>query len=303
MVMCCAHNSSSSAKPVGIAPKGSVGLLQQQLAAQKAANAAAAAAASAEPPQPTQPHLLPSSDSQYSFDGKTGDAGAGASAAAAKKSASVAIGKRPSISAPAGSGGDGAAGAAAGTGTGSVDPTKRENKWFNLVLEEMPFVRELMDSEIKRSDLGLHSTLQIEVMCLAPTLPKPILLERWNLHYEPNEMSGLPPGAAAGKKADPSNMYKRMIIFIRSLFSYVRLLPAYHLYKLVNASASTALYEQKSDDSRTWDNQRSVVSLGVIPFGLISFRAFVCCNLICSVSIAVQYRNWRDDECSTRISI
>ncbi len=37
--------------------------------------------------------------------------------------------------------------------------------------------------------LGLHATLQIEVLVSAPALAKPILLERWNLHYEPNDMN------------------------------------------------------------------------------------------------------------------
>ena len=63
----------------------------------------------------------------------------------------------------------------------------------------------------------------------------PALLERWSLHHDMDELtfhtsplssSASSAAATASRRVDPTLMFKRMLLLCRSLYSYVRLLPA-----------------------------------------------------------------------------
>ena len=58
------------------------------------------------------------------------------------------------------------------------------------------------------------------------------LLERWVVHYAPM----LPEGASHLSRSqlsrlNPSSVYKRLVITLRSLYTYLRVLPAYRMYR------------------------------------------------------------------------
>ena len=70
----------------------------------------------------------------------------------------------------------------------------------------------------------------------------PVLLERWSLHHDMDELafhtsplhtSASSPSAST-RRVDPTLMFKRMLLLCRSLYSYVRLLPAATLAKQVH---------------------------------------------------------------------
>lgn len=53
------------------------------------------------------------------------------------------------------------------------------------------------------------------------------MLERWTLHFKAHPGGG---GAAAAGRVDPA-VYKPMVIALRSLYTFVRVLPAYRLHR------------------------------------------------------------------------
>jgi hypothetical protein len=78
------------------------------------------------------------------------------------------------------------------------------------------------------------------------------LLERWVLAYpappaagsaEAGEQLG---GQAAARpmssRQEPAAIYKRMVITLRSLFSYVRMLPAYRLFRACTVRKGLPIY-------------------------------------------------------------
>lgn len=74
---------------------------------------------------------------------------------------------------------------------------------------------------------------------LAARLPSAVetLLERWVVHYHPQ----LPEGPSHLSRSqlsrlNPSSVYKRLVITLRSLYTYVRLLPAYRMFRACKVS-------------------------------------------------------------------
>ncbi len=65
------------------------------------------------------------------------------------------------------------------------------------------------------------------------------LLERWTLTYAPAAAgeSRPPAGRPATSRLEPAGIYKRLVIALRSLYSYVRVLPAYRLLRACKVRA------------------------------------------------------------------
>ncbi len=64
------------------------------------------------------------------------------------------------------------------------------------------------------------------------------LLERWVLHYRamlPESPSHLTRSQIS--RLNPSSVYKRLVIMLRSLYTYVRILPAYKMYRACKVRA------------------------------------------------------------------
>ena len=62
-------------------------------------------------------------------------------------------------------------------------------------------------------------------------MPGRRLVERWSLSYAASEAQHAQQGRSSASRLEPAAVYKRMVIAMRSLFSYVRVLPSYRLYK------------------------------------------------------------------------
>lgn len=127
---------------------------------------------------------------------------------------------------------------------------RRSGRWFLLEVEEVAGLAKQL--EAWRRDI--YQPLVIEVFALnwncgvlagahqqertplagaSTSVASEQLLERWSLRF-----GSLPLGALAGPSAgaraggnDDAAVYKRMILLVRSLHSYVRILPAYRLFR------------------------------------------------------------------------
>ena len=71
-------------------------------------------------------------------------------------------------------------------------------------------------------------------------MPGRRLLERWTLSYAASEAQQGQQGRASASRLEPAAVYKRMVIAMRSLFSYVRVLPTYRLYKACAVSSPSS---------------------------------------------------------------
>ncbi len=78
------------------------------------------------------------------------------------------------------------------------------------------------------------------------------MLERWTLHFSPR---GGQAADGAPVRLDTPAVYKRMVIALRSLYSYVRVLPAYRLHRACKvgelSAAGSAAGHQMSSASKT----------------------------------------------------
>lgn len=73
-------------------------------------------------------------------------------------------------------------------------------------------------------------------------MPGRRLLERWTLSYTASEAQHAQQGRSSASRLEPAAVYKRMVIAMRSLFSYVRVLPTYRLYKACAVSTRPTSY-------------------------------------------------------------
>jgi hypothetical protein len=127
-------------------------------------------------------------------------------------------------------------------------------RWFNLDLPVHSQLRKEVDDQISQQPLGLHSIIHVDISIHSASLSvSPILLERWSLYFDQDakSSSSSSSSSSSGKqqqRIDPVNMYKRMIVLIRSIYTYVRMLPARKLFKRALA-AQAALTGKRSASS------------------------------------------------------
>jgi hypothetical protein len=78
----------------------------------------------------------------------------------------------------------------------------------------------------------MHAQHCTTTACTSPPAPSPIS----RLHTLTPD-TPIPPGSSSGRSStDEASVYKRMIILVRSLFSHVRVLPAYRMYRMYRAA-------------------------------------------------------------------
>lgn len=103
------------------------------------------------------------------------------------------------------------------------------------------------------------------------------MLERWNLQYSPHSSqrsSGSDTGAA---RASPSSVYKRMVIALRALYSYVRVLPAYRLHracKVYSLLPSVALSASDASFANSSVSQSICICDRLQPSSTATFTSF-----------------------------
>ncbi|PRW58175.1 autophagy-related 13 [Chlorella sorokiniana] len=122
-------------------------------------------------------------------------------------------------------------------------PQPQKRAWFNL---EVPEVEPAATTALERwrREAGLPLVLEIFLQPWGAQAAASAggeqdrvetLLERWVVHYYPQ----LPEGAGGAPhlsrsqlaRLSPSTVYKRLVITLRSLFTYLRVLPAYRMYR------------------------------------------------------------------------
>ncbi|WIA19787.1 hypothetical protein OEZ85_005698 [Tetradesmus obliquus] len=126
-------------------------------------------------------------------------------------------------------------------------PDKRSARWFLLEVEELAGLTAQL--EPWRRDVFTPLVIEVyiqpwdtsAVMPAAAAAPgarhgsstsggaRGMLLERWSLSYSPQQPGSS--GYCSRAATDVAAVYKRLILLIRSLYSYVRVLPAYRMFR------------------------------------------------------------------------
>ncbi|GBF96972.1 hypothetical protein Rsub_09769 [Raphidocelis subcapitata] len=125
---------------------------------------------------------------------------------------------------------------------------RRAGRWFLLEVDEVPGLAKQL--EAWRRDITQALVIEVYATHAAPAEPltleqqlraalpggtpegAEVLLERWTLRYAPLQRgAGSGQAGARAGGSDDAAVYKRMILLVRSLHSYVRVLPAYRLYR------------------------------------------------------------------------
>ena len=129
----------------------------------------------------------------------------------------------------------------------SISHVKKSDKWFNLVLGARPAAQDNLNFWHK----NLMVPMVIDVILVhQPSLPSSsvhnlyvdsgtaveTVLERWVVHYE--SLRVVPPQTAESC-ASYKKTYKKSIILLRSLYSHMRLLPAYRIFRQLSSSNQT----------------------------------------------------------------
>ncbi|KAF6156785.1 hypothetical protein GIB67_033254 [Kingdonia uniflora] len=113
---------------------------------------------------------------------------------------------------------------------------RKSDKWFHLALGDRPSAldnlnfwhRNVMDPMI--IDIILVHEGSVETV-----------IERWVVQYETplRSKTPSPPQSTDGAQASYKKMYKKSILLLRSLYSMMRLLPAYKIFRQLNSSNQT----------------------------------------------------------------
>ncbi|CAM9955061.1 unnamed protein product [Hapterophycus canaliculatus] len=94
------------------------------------------------------------------------------------------------------------------------------NSKFSLHVQELVFVRDSMKAWENNLTTPVGIDIFWEEQRPGDTAPRLELLERWEIMYKPRD-------APESKSAQLRHFFKRSIILLRTLYSFVRLLPAY----------------------------------------------------------------------------
>ncbi|KAG6745469.1 hypothetical protein POTOM_049956 [Populus tomentosa] len=129
----------------------------------------------------------------------------------------------------------------------SISHVKKCDKWFNLALGDRPAAldnlsfwhRNLMDPMVIDVIL-VHQpsppSSSMHHFYVDPGTSVETVLERWVVHYE--SLRVMPPQTAE-RPASYKKTYKKSIILLRSLYSHMRLLPAYRIFRQLSSSKQT----------------------------------------------------------------
>ncbi|XP_015887225.3 autophagy-related protein 13a isoform X2 [Ziziphus jujuba] len=127
----------------------------------------------------------------------------------------------------------------------SVPRVRKSDKWFNLVLGDRPAALDnlnfwhknvmdpmIIDIILVREGLGSSS---VDNLCSTNTVGTSVetVIERWVVQYE-NPRVVVP--HVGETSASYKKVYKKSIILLRSLYSQMRLLPAYRVFRQLNTS-------------------------------------------------------------------
>lgn len=130
---------------------------------------------------------------------------------------------------------------------GSLSRVRKSDRWFNLVLGNRPGVldnlnfwhRNLTDPMIIDIILvheGSNSSSVDDLYGNSASSGRSVetVIERWTVHYESPRISPQANDSLSQKKA-----YKKLIVLLRTLYSQMRLLPAYRIFRQLSSSTQS----------------------------------------------------------------
>lgn len=133
--------------------------------------------------------------------------------------------------------------------------------WFNLNIDEVDVATQVF--EHWRKETGTPAFIEVylrpwgaseeqspplqhrisqpqDIQLQSDAFPSATLLERWMFQFEPAMQDGnLQRRRAQLARLDPPAVYKRAVVMLRSLTSYVRLLPGYRMYRACKRNSSS----------------------------------------------------------------
>ncbi|KAJ3671400.1 hypothetical protein LUZ60_007479 [Juncus effusus] len=110
----------------------------------------------------------------------------------------------------------------------SSSPSSRQ-EWFHLDLKDCP-------AALENFDLWRQSNLEpliIEILLVSKNPKSEKLLERWVVQYETRKSK-----TGTNTSSLYNKTYKGSIVLLRSLYTVVRLLPAYNLFREINSNGT-----------------------------------------------------------------
>eukprot|EP00471_Norrisiella_sphaerica_P008030 CAMPEP_0184498104 /NCGR_PEP_ID=MMETSP0113_2-20130426/38118_1 /TAXON_ID=91329 /ORGANISM="Norrisiella sphaerica, Strain BC52" /LENGTH=902 /DNA_ID=CAMNT_0026885477 /DNA_START=93 /DNA_END=2802 /DNA_ORIENTATION=+ len=107
------------------------------------------------------------------------------------------------------------------------NPPRRRNNQFNFQIYEDSSVREKVEAAMEKDPHALIS-IDISVKAHADPESSPILLERWSIKYEAHELP---------KKMSREDVWKNILLLVRSVYSYAKILPAAQLCRSIDYAA------------------------------------------------------------------
>eukprot|EP01114_Cavostelium_apophysatum_P018295 TRINITY_DN5632_c0_g1_i1.p1 TRINITY_DN5632_c0_g1~~TRINITY_DN5632_c0_g1_i1.p1 ORF type:complete len:339 (+),score=24.24 TRINITY_DN5632_c0_g1_i1:107-1123(+) len=115
----------------------------------------------------------------------------------------------------------------------------KANKWFNLELEELDSITE----ELHPWRSHLYTPLYINIIFISRDNER-LLQEQWKLSFEQSFLK-------TNEAIEIPTLYKKIVLLIRTLFSHLRLMPAFKLFRACSKnklSQSKMVYELRKDD-------------------------------------------------------
>lgn len=116
-----------------------------------------------------------------------------------------------------------------------TDPARarRRDRWFNLALGDLP-------SALENPSHGVMDPMVVDVILS----PADVILERWTAAFElPQPPVPAAATASAGEGSLYRKAYKKSIVLLRSLYSLLRLLPCFKIFKMLTASNQSYNYD------------------------------------------------------------
>lgn len=127
----------------------------------------------------------------------------------------------------------------------SISRARKSDKWFSLVLGDRPvaldnlhfFHRNLLDPMIidiilVREGSNSPSSKDNVFSTAVPGTPVETVIERWVVQYDSPRLIAPPTGESS---ATYKKIYKKSIILLRSLYSTLRLLPGYRVFRQLSS--------------------------------------------------------------------
>eukprot|EP00879_Flechtneria_rotunda_P022052 GHRR01023267.1.p1 GENE.GHRR01023267.1~~GHRR01023267.1.p1 ORF type:complete len:354 (+),score=78.69 GHRR01023267.1:72-1133(+) len=196
-------------------------------------------------------------------------------------------------------------------------PEKRSARWqFHLEVDELTGLPQRLQPW--RRDIYAPMVIEVFVQpwdpsSVMPTAGRPVqqnsnssssgeataqgmLLERWTLSY--NAGTGQAASATSRAAMDGAALYKRLILLVRSLYSYVRVLPAYRMYRackrhkgdLFNTSYSVSTFPLPLHHPQQ-QHQQPAVGGGLRDSNMCQFNFTPVETASGAFSIAVEYQS------------